>query len=133
MSKFKEGDTVSVVARDANASDIKSGLYYGHYANLSGTILKVYGEEASVLIDPETLPTDIRKRHEANQAAMRQKWLDGLSEEGRGKLTASEKAFRLNYAVLVSTSDLNAHKSVAKATAKDLDSAEEAFLAARKN
>jgi hypothetical protein len=111
MSKFKQGDFVSVVARDANASDIKSGLYYGHYANLAGTILKIYGEEASVLVDPNSLPTDIRKRHESNQTAMRQKWLDGLSEEGRNKLTATEKAFLLNYAVLVSTSDLAARKS----------------------
>ena len=110
MSKFKEGDSVSVIAREPNASDVKSGLYYGHYANLTGTILKVYGEEVSVLVNPSTLPTDIRKRHEGNQTAMRQKWLDGLSEEGRNKLSATEKAFVLNYAVLVSTNDLTSHK-----------------------
>lgn len=103
---FKNGDSVQVTARDQSAADIKSGLYFKHYANLYGTILKVYGEEASVLVNRDSLSTEIRERHEAGEKAMRKKWLDGLSEEGRNRLSAREKDFGLNYAILVSTNDL---------------------------
>ena len=117
MAKYNEGDAVQIAARDAVSADAKSGLYYAHYANLKGTILKLYGEEASVLVDRETLPTEVRVRHDEGEAAMRQKWLDGLSEEGRNRLTAREKAFTLNYAVLVSLNDLMPDKNGATASA----------------
>ena len=42
-------------------------------------------------MDPDSLPDDIRKRHQAGTDAMRQKWLDGLSDEGRNKLSAARK------------------------------------------
>jgi hypothetical protein len=103
---FKSGDHVQVSARDQVAADIKSGLYYRHYANMHGTILKLYGEEASVLVDRESLPAEVRQRHEEGEKAMRKKWLDGLSEEGRNRLNAREKEFGLNYAILVSLNDL---------------------------
>ncbi len=105
-SSFKNGDHVQVIARDQVAADIKSGLYYRHYANLHGTILKLYGEEASVLVARESLSEEIRARHEAGEKAMRKKWLDGLSEEGRNRLSTREKEFGLNYAILVSLNDL---------------------------
>ena len=103
---FKNGDSVQVAARDQSAADIKSGLYFKHYANLYGTILKLYGEEASVLVNRDSLSNEIRERHEAGEKAMRKKWLDGLSEEGRNRLSAREKDFGLNYAILVSIGDL---------------------------
>jgi hypothetical protein len=103
---FKNGDSVQVAARDQVAADIKSGLYYKHYANLYGTILKLYGEEASVLVNKDSLSTEIRDRHESGEKAMRKKWLDGLSEEGRNRLSTREKEFGLNYAILVSINDL---------------------------
>jgi ribosomal protein L21E len=132
MAKFKEGDTVAVAAREMTPADTKSGLYYAHYAGMRGTILKVYGEEISVLVDFDSMPADVQQRHLVNQDAMRQKWLDGLSEEARGKLTATEKNFRLNYAILVSLNDVTASKGdVKKATAADLEAAEAAFLASR--
>ncbi len=137
MAKLSEGDGVVIVARDSSASDVKSGLYYGHYGNLTGTILKVYGEEASVLVDREVLPVDIEKRHADNEKAMRQRWLDGLSEEARNRLTATEKAFRLNYAILVSLSDLEKGKKrddatpVKRPSEADLADAEAKFLAER--
>jgi hypothetical protein len=130
--------------RDQTAADIKSGLYYPHYANLIGAVLKVYGEEASVLIDRPSLPAEIRTRHEAGEKAMRQKWLDGLSEEGRNRLSAREKQFGLNYAVLVSLKDLVAAAPDAEEDAEapiaapagrlsesELAAREEAFLAER--
>ncbi len=105
-STFKNGDHVQVTGRDQSAADIKSGLYYKHYAGMHGTILKLYGEEASVLVDRESLPDEVRERHESGEKAMRKKWLDGLSEEGRNRLSTKEKEFGLNYAILVSLSDL---------------------------
>jgi hypothetical protein len=136
MAKLSEGDAVVVTAREQSAADVKSGLYYAHYGNLTGTILKIYGEEASVLVDKDVLPTEIAKRHTENEKAMRQRWLDGLSEEARNKLTASEKAFGLNYAVLVSLSDLTRGKkrddaSVKRPSEADLSEAEARFLAER--
>lgn len=106
MATFNPGDTVQVVAREQTSGDLKSGLYYRHYGNLLGTVLKVYGEEVSVLVDRATLPASIRERHEANEKAMKAKWLDGLSDEARNRLTGPEKRFALNYAILVGVNDL---------------------------
>jgi hypothetical protein len=39
---------------------------------------------------------------------MKTKWLDGLSEEGRSRLTEREKDFHLRYIVLTSAGDLEA-------------------------
>lgn len=141
MSKFKPGDTVAVMGREQTPADIKSGLYYAHYAGMTGTILKVYGEEASVLVDRESLPNPIRVRHEENEKAQRQRWLDGLSDEARNKLSASEKTFSLNYAILVAVADLGKSKprpAEAAAAPKRLTEAEIAakeaeFLASRKS
>lgn len=106
MTKLKHGDAVVIVARDQAPQDVKSGLYFPHYANLRGTILKLYGEEASVVVDRDSLPVEVRARHEEGEKAMRQRWLDNLSEEGRGRLSDREKQFSLNYAVLISVADL---------------------------
>lgn len=105
-SRFKEGDRVTIVARDASATDTKSGLYFPHFANLRGKILKSYGEEASVLVDRESLPGDVRVRHEQVEVAERTKYLDRLSEEARNRLGQKEKEFGLTYAILVSQNDL---------------------------
>lgn len=114
MAKFKEGDAVKITAREHTPQDIKSGLYYPHFANITGTILKLYGEEASVTVDRDSMPADIRLRHEEGEKAMRQKWLDNLSEEARGRVGEAEKSFSLNYAVLVSLADLAPYKPAKK-------------------
>jgi len=149
MATFKQGDAVAIVARDQTSADIKSGLYYPHYAGMRGTILKVYGEEASVLVDRETLPEGILKRHEFNEKAERGRYLDRLSEAARNTLGEKERNFTLNYAVLVALKDLTAVKGggarkAAKAdeaggeaaptkrlTENELSAAEEAFLRER--
>lgn len=105
-SEWNAGDLVEIVTRDHTASDIKSQLYYPHLGGLSGRILKIYGEEAGVQIERTTLPDAIRVRHDEMEAAMRQKWLDGLSEDARSKLGDKEKEFNLAYTVLVSLKDL---------------------------
>jgi hypothetical protein len=146
MAKFKEGDRVAIVAREHTAADVKSGLYYPHYANLHGTILKVYANEASVLVDRDILPAEILKRHEESEKAERQRYLDRLSEDARGKAGQREKNFSLNYSVLVAVSDLKPYKGAAptrsdasgdttapakRVTETELDAAEAAFLAQR--
>ena len=104
---FTEGAPVRLADRDTSAADTKSGLFYPYYRGLTGTVAKLYSDNtAAVAVDPDSLPEDIRKRHQAGTEAMRQKWLDGLSDEGRNKLSAAEKKFSLRYSLLVSLTDL---------------------------
>ena len=107
-AKLTEGSPVRLADREPNAADSKSGLYYPYYRNLTGIIAKLYADEtAAVTVDPESLPNEIRARHQAGTDAMRQKWLDGLSDEARSKLSASEKKFALRYNLLVGLADLS--------------------------
>ena len=102
-----EGATVRLTDRETSAADTKSGLFYPHYRDLTGTIAKLYADgTATVSIDAESLPGEIRARHQAGTDAMRQKWLDGLSDEARNKLSAGEKKFSLRYNLLVGVADL---------------------------
>ncbi|HZP80737.1 MAG TPA: hypothetical protein VFB21_03785 [Chthonomonadaceae bacterium] len=108
-TKFKEGDRVQIIDREATAEDAKSGLFYHHLRGLIGTVLKVYPtEEASVEIELESLPEAVAQRHLDVQEQMKTRWLDGLSEEGRNRLTEKERDFRLRYTVLVAVKDLTA-------------------------
>jgi hypothetical protein len=131
MAKINSGDRVRVATREQTSADIKSGLYYPHYGGLSGTILKVYNDEASVLVDREALSPELLKRHEENEKSMKTKWLDGLSDEARNRLTGAEKKFALNYAILVSVEDLTPGEAK-RITPEELAAKEEAFLASRK-
>lgn len=107
MAKVKEGDRVRVVTREATEDDAKTNVYFGFYGGLTGTVSKVYNpSEVSVEIEPESLTREIRKRHEDVRDQMKTKWLDGLSEEGRSKLTEREKDFNLRYMILVKMDDL---------------------------
>jgi hypothetical protein len=107
MAKVKEGDRVRIASREQTEEDIKSASYFPHYAGLTGTILKVYGpNEVSVEVETDSLTREMRKRHDEVRDQMKTKWLDGLSEEGRSKLTEREKDFMLRYVVLVATDDL---------------------------
>ena len=117
---WSEGEAVQIADRETGSADTKSGLFYPHYRNLQGTIGKVYADgTAAVDVDAASLPADIRARHESGTGAMRQKWLDGLSDEARNKLSAAEKKFSLRYTVLVSQADLSPAQT--KQAALDLD------------
>ena len=103
-----EGATVRLADRETTAADGKSGLFYPYYRALSGTVAKVYADgTATVTIDTGSLPDEIRARHQTGTEAMRQKWLDGLSDEARNKLSAGEKKFSLRYSLLVGVADLS--------------------------
>lgn len=104
---FKEGDRVQIADREATADDSKSGLFYNHFRGLIGTVQKVYAtQEVAVDIEPDSLPESVEHRHSDVQEQMKTKWLDGLSEEAKNRLSDKEKDFRLRYTVLVSAADL---------------------------
>jgi hypothetical protein len=106
--KIAEGDTIQIASRETSAADSKSGLFYPHFCGLIGTVTKIYADgTANISVDPQSLPADIRKRHQEGTNGMRQKWLDGLSEEGRNRLSGAEKKFDLRYSLLVAVSDLS--------------------------
>jgi hypothetical protein len=118
MSKpLAEGDRIRVADREQTAADIKSQLFYDHYRGLSGTISKVYADgTASVNVDNEALTKEVAQRHVKTSEGLRQKWLDGISEEGRNKLSASEKTFTLRYTILVALTDLSPYAETTKAS-----------------
>lgn len=106
--KLAEGDRVQIADRDATPADVKSQLFYAHYRGIRGVISKLYADNTVlVMADMETLPGDVCTRHETGTKAMRQKWLDGLSDEARNKLSAAEKKFALRYSLLVALDDLH--------------------------
>jgi ribosomal protein L21E len=151
MATFTDGDRVRIITREPDENDQKSGLYYRHFGGLVGSVQKVYANsEVSVDVDLSSLTREVRKRHEEIRGQMKSKWLDGLSEEGRNRLTEREKNFRLRYCVLVKMEDLEAGPALAGAeedpdfdeaeepvpevrrpTQADLESAEEAYLRER--
>jgi ribosomal protein L21E len=108
--KLKEGDRVRISDREATADDAKSGLYQNHFRGLTGVIQKVYttSNEVAVEIDQTTMSENIAARHLEMQEQMKNKWLDGLSEEARNRLTPKEREFNLRYTVLVSVNDVKA-------------------------
>ncbi|MCW3095315.1 MAG: hypothetical protein JWL77_933 [Chthonomonadaceae bacterium] len=135
---LKEGERVEIVDREATADDVKSGLFYNFFRGLTGTVQKVYAtDEISIEIEQESLPDAVANRHIDVQEAMKAKWLDGLSEEGRNRLTDKERDFKLHYTLLVHAKDLKAPAAAAipvgtRATSADLAAAEQAYLESRK-
>ena len=111
MATLKEGDRVRIADREATPEDIKSGLFQNHFRGLTGNVLKIYGgQEAAIEIEAASLTESIAARHKEIQDQMKSKWLDGLSEEGRNRLTEKERDFRLRYTVLVALKDVTPAK-----------------------
>ena len=106
-AKFSDGDRVRIIEREPGNPDPKALTYYPFYRNLTGKVIKSYTDNTvAVDIDRGALPDDIRERHERSEAAMRDKWLGGLSEDDREKLSEKAKRFTLRYTLLVSANDL---------------------------
>lgn len=109
--KFQDGDRVRIVERESGPADPKALSYYPFYKNLSGTVIKSYDDNSvAVDIDLVSLPEDIRQRHERSESGMRDKWIAGLGEEEREKLSEKAKRFHLRYTLLVNANDLAAHE-----------------------
>jgi ribosomal protein L21E len=107
MADPKEGDRVRIRTREQTEDDVKSQMYYPHYGGMTGVVQKVYSKaEVAIAVEMDSVSREIRKRHDDVRDQMKTKWLDGLSEEGRNRLTEREKDFNLRYVVLVAMSDL---------------------------
>ena len=105
--QLAEGDAVQLADRDVTNEDTKSGLFFNHYRGLKGIVQKIYAStELAVEIDQTSLEETIATRHDDIQQAMKKKWMDGLSEEGRNRLSPKERDFRLRYSVLVAMKDV---------------------------
>jgi len=137
ISQINEGDRVQVITRDVTAEDTKSSLYYGHFAGLTGVVSKVFAtQDASIEVEQASLPEGVSKRHHDFQDSWRSRWLDGLSEEARNRLSPQEREFNIRYTILVSLNDLVAapadDASAPRATDADLTAAELAELERRR-
>ncbi len=142
MTAIKQGDHVRISTREASAEDMKAGTYFEHYGGLTATVLKAYDNGEAVLdVDTESLTKEVRVRHDSIRDQMKTKWLDGLSEEGRSKLTEREKDFLLRYTLLARLEDLEkiapkpkpaasetAEPAPARKTLEEIEAAEEAEL-----
>jgi len=107
MSPIRVGDRVKVVDREVNAADVKSGLFYDYFRNLTGTAQHVYDDNTvCVQVDLDSLPEDVHKRHLEVQESVKRRWLGGLSQEARERLTEKEKQVTLSYNILVDARDL---------------------------
>ena len=104
--RFKEGDCVRIVEREATPADAKNEAFYPYFCGLVGTVDRVYGKEICVKVDLEALPKDALKRHLNIQESIKRKWLDNVSGEVRHRLTPEEKRFELAYTILVQSGDL---------------------------
>jgi hypothetical protein len=106
MIRWKEGDRAQIVDRAPTAADTKSQLFYNHYRNLTGTVLKLYGTgetaQAALDIDQETLPEEIASRHRETRDRMG----ENLPGATRRIAAGSEAEFRLRYVVLIGLADI---------------------------
>jgi len=113
MIRWKEGDRAQIVDRAATAADTKSQLYYNHYRNLTGTVLKLYGSgettQAAIDVDLETLPEEIAVRHRETRDRMGENLPGAARKSAAG--APPEEPFRLRYVVLVSLPDLKRHSA----------------------
>lgn len=107
MAAIKAGDRVTVVQRDVTAEDTKTQLYFAYFGGLTGTIDKVYDDDTvCVDIDLDALQEEARERHLAMQEKERRRWLDGLSDEARRRLTPEQQQLKMSYKILVLKKDI---------------------------
>jgi len=107
----KAGDAVRIVSRDVTPEDAKSGLYYSYFGGLTGKVDRVYPDgSVCVDVDLDSLTEETRGRHVAVQEAERKRWLEGLSDEVRNRLSADQKQLKMSYRILLSAKDLEVTK-----------------------
>ena len=65
MAALATGQRVRIKAREITEDDMKSQMYYSHYAGLTGLVQKYYSDaEVAIEVEHECLTKEIRKRHE---------------------------------------------------------------------
>lgn len=100
-------DRVRVVDREPTAADVKSGLFYGYFRNLTGMVERVYDDKTVCIdVDIESLPADVIERHKDVEKTARDKWIAGLSGEQRGRLTEQDKQFNMRYKIVIAAEDV---------------------------
>ncbi|MDO8682725.1 MAG: hypothetical protein Q7N50_04515 [Armatimonadota bacterium] len=111
MAQVKIGDRVRIADREPTSADVKSGLYYNYFRNLTGVIERVYDDDnVCVNVDIDSLPEDVLLRHREIETAARDKWINGLSQEQRSRLTEQDRQFKMGYKALVAMADVLPHK-----------------------
>ncbi len=111
MASFKNGDRVRVITREIKPEDEKNGLYYSYFGGLTGSVDCIYDDgSVCVDVDLDSLSEAARERHLKMQEAEKTKWLEGLSGEARGRLTAEQKQLKLSYKILTSVNDIEPFK-----------------------
>ena len=111
-ARFRAGDRVKVRTREATSQDLKSGLFFNHFSGLVGHVQKIYGDgQVAVAVELDALPEEIWKRHMQTRDQMRERWLEGLSDDVRRKLTPEQKQFDLRYVILVGMADLERRRA----------------------
>lgn len=107
MPSYKTGDRVKVVDRDMTTADVKSGLFYDYFRNLTGAVERVYDDNSVCLrVDMDSLPENVQIRHGEVEEATKKRWLDGLGPEQLGRLSEADKKVALRYNILVGAGDL---------------------------
>jgi len=109
MSKeLAPGTRVKVVDRLATAADARSRLFFEHFRNLTGSVVRTYadGQEVQVNVDLDSLPPDLQARHEGAQEQMQKRIHESLSDEARRRMGDEALQVRLPYSILVSPDDL---------------------------
>src|SRR5665213_3027083 len=97
------GQRVRIQDSTPENPDPKGLVYYDFFRGLTGDVIKAYPDgTVAISIERKSLPEHIRERHEHTEIAERDKWLNGLSEDDRSKLSEREKKFKLGYTLLVS-------------------------------
>jgi hypothetical protein len=135
---------VQVIDREATPDETKKRIFYNHMRGLTGIIRRVYEEEEEVWVDVsrDSLPDEVRERHEEVEKNIRDKWLDGLSNEAQRKLTEEESKLSLRYSILTSPNHLillergaedrpapvESAATAKRVTTGELNAAEEEFL-----
>jgi len=113
-------DRVRVIDREPTTADVKSGLFYGYFRNLTGVVERVYDDTTlCVDVDIDSLPEDVRARHTDVEKTARDKWIAGLSGEQRGRLTEQDKQFNMRYKIVIASEDVVSEgKKSAKSSAR---------------
>jgi len=142
MADMKTGDRVRIKTREVTTTDLESGYYFRHYGGMEGEVARVFADDIAVRMERESLGPDVRKMHEHIEQRVKDKFLTGLSEEGRKRLSPEERSVNLNFVVLVHPADLEPlsgakpapakkEEPPARKTAEELERAEEEYLRSR--
>jgi hypothetical protein len=114
---FTSGQRVRINEATPGNPDPKGVVYYDFMRNLSGEVIKAYPDgNVAISINRKSLPENIRKRHEISEQTSRDRWLNGLSEEDRNKLSEKDKKFSLRYTILVSAKHVVPESEATKTT-----------------